>query len=405
MPAYYDSGFSVRQPMWHNGLTDTIDDYPTDWNDARSKAKLTWEPEVVGGFVPWSLDDFGISHVDLVCGSCSAALGKPHQSACDYSLTGPYSDDGAATEHVEPFQIDVIDAKVTPDLARMVRVESDTIWLPIADTRIVVRNDTKADLAPVGTDFALIYHGGKERASMENIVEAFAGADGGLKFETAGSARGGRDVWALMYLDEPFTIPGDEALGSSVEHFPFLALLNSHGGGACKLVYTQVRVVCWNTFQMASAQGDRTGAQIVFRHVGSVGDRIDAAKQSIADLRKESVEYVELAADMLKLNANDKHLSKFISEFIPSPAENGEVVSDRVTANVDKARDMFRAIYNDSVTCESVKGTAWGLVQASTEYLDHARSYRNPESYLGRSILRPEPAKAKAIALARRVCK
>ena len=44
MPAYFDTGFSVRQPMWHGeGLV--LDDYPTDWNDARDKAGLLWEPE------------------------------------------------------------------------------------------------------------------------------------------------------------------------------------------------------------------------------------------------------------------------------------------------------------------------------------------------------------------------
>jgi hypothetical protein len=50
-----------------------------------------------------------------------------------------------------------------------------------------------------------------------------------------------------------------------------------------------------------------------------------------------------------------------------------------------------------------VRGSAYGLVQAAGEYLDHARSYRTQDSYLGRTLLRPEPLKAKAVALARRV--
>lgn len=398
MPAYFDSGFSVREPMWHCAYENTIDDYPVDWNDARKKASLTWEPELRAAFVPWSLDEFGLKLDELTCCHCDAALGEPHESACDYSPTFVYPEQ--ATESVEPHQCQLIDDLFSEATAMLVRITGETIWVPSEGTQMVVRPDTHSDLAPVSNDFALIYHGGKQRASMENIIDAFSGALSSVKFETAGSAREGRDVWALMYLDEPFTVPGD-----TTEHYPYLALLNSHGGGACKLTYTQVRVVCWNTFQMASAQGDRTGQQIVFRHVGNVDDRIEAAKQSIAELRDESKQYVELASDMLKLNATDKHLAKFLSEFLPSPRENGEIVSDRVHENVERARSMFRSIYTDSVTCESVKGTAWGLVQASTEYLDHARAWRNPDSYLGRSILRPEPAKAKAIEIARRVCK
>src|SRR5215218_6737379 len=45
MPAYFDTGFSVRQPMWH-GQGIVLDEYPVDWADARRKAGLTWEPIV-----------------------------------------------------------------------------------------------------------------------------------------------------------------------------------------------------------------------------------------------------------------------------------------------------------------------------------------------------------------------
>ena len=46
MTAYFESGFSVRVPMWH-GLGTVLDDYPTDWTDARKKAGLEWEPRLV----------------------------------------------------------------------------------------------------------------------------------------------------------------------------------------------------------------------------------------------------------------------------------------------------------------------------------------------------------------------
>jgi phage/plasmid-like protein (TIGR03299 family) len=363
MPAYFDTGFSVREPMWHGqGLV--LDEYPESWADARQKSGLTWEPVERRPYDLRDVAEFTIDGQLVLPDGCFAAADGQH------------------------------------------------VFIPDPDHKMIVRPDTGLVLGIRSDEYATIYHGRQDvlgnelsaadgRASMEEILEAFKGADGSLKFETAGSCRDGRQVWALLYLDEPYTIPGD-----STEHLPFLALLNSHGGdGSCKATATQVRVVCWNTFQMASAEGERTGRQFVFRHVGDVAARIEEAKETIAGLRTETDEYRQLAADLMQLNVTDDHLSAFVSEFLPDPAENGEVVSDRVRENVSKARAMFRSIYLDSVTTEGVRGTGFGLLQSSTEYLDHARAYRSPDSYLGRSILRSEPAKAAALQIIRRVVK
>jgi phage/plasmid-like protein (TIGR03299 family) len=225
MAAYFDTGFSVREPMWHGeGLV--LDDYPVDWNDARAKAGLAWEPLTIPGYnvVP-------ASEVEryLVC-------------------AGFTNEDGTAAP--------LTDA-VLPD--GWERLAGDRLLVPAGDRQGIVRSDTFGSLGNASDQFSLIYH-----STMGEIMEALT--ENGLRFETAGSCREGRQVWALGYLDEPYTVPGDDT-----EHLPFMALLNNHdGSGACKVTMTQVRVVCWNTFQAASAEGDRTGRQFSFRHVGDV---------------------------------------------------------------------------------------------------------------------------------------
>lgn len=385
MPAYFDTGFSVRKPMWH-GLGDVLDEYPIDWADARQKAGLTWEPEERPAFMQRRLDEF------VACRNCSRTLNQPHVDDCAL-LSDQRVHDGELL--VTPVDAMPPGSFVAGDSTAFVR---------IPDHKLIVRPDTGLVLGVTSDEFSAIYHGEDHAesvggGSMEEIIDAFRGADGSLRFETAGSVRDGRGVWALLYLDEPYQVPGDDT-----EHLPFLAVLNHHDGtGACKVVKTQVRVVCWNTWQMASAEGDRTGQQFTFRHVGDVRGRIDEAKATIAGLRTEVDEYVELAQEMMKLRVEDRQVDEFLSEFLPSPREQGEVVTDRVHGNVEKARAAFKRIYTASVTTDAVRGTAWGLVQTSTEYLDHVRAFRSTDSYLGRSVLRAEPAKAKALTLARRV--
>lgn len=319
MTAYFDCGFSVRQPMWH-GKGTVLEDYPTDWADARAKAGLLWEPELV---------------------DCYQML-----------------DDGS--------------------------------FAPVPGTKLSRRNDTKAVLAAVSDEFSLVYH-----STMGEILEAVTGLGTNVKFETAGSLKGGAVVWALVYIDEPVTIAGDNS-----PTYPFLALLNPHNGtGAAKLVKTSVRIVCWNTYSAADLQGERTGQQFTFRHTGDVLGRIEEAKAALAGVRQAHAEWIELANDLATLNVDDVAVEKFAMDFIPLPV--GDVVSDRVKANVERARGLFRNLYFDSFTTEAHRGTALGLVDAGVEYLDHVRTFRDRDTYVGRTLLRPEPQKARLLTLAR----
>jgi phage/plasmid-like protein (TIGR03299 family) len=344
MAAYFDTGFSVRQPMWHGeGLV--LDDYPVDWADARVKAGLTWEPMTITGYNV-----------------------LPADVAARWAMDNRTTDLPAGWEWLP----------------------GGRMLVPAGDRKGIVRSDTFGSLGNASDQFSLIYH-----STMGEIMEALT--ENGLKFETAGSCRDGRQVWALGYLDEPYTVPGD-----TTEHLPFMALLNNHdGSGACKVTMTQVRVVCWNTFQAASAEGDRTGRQFSFRHVGDVMGRIEDAKIALKGLRSEVDEYVELCAELGAVEVTDEMADRYLSEFLPSPRENGQQCTDRVHDNVERARAVFRGIYNDSITTDSIRGTGFGLLQASTEYLDHARAYQSRDTYLGRSVLRSEPAKAKAVNLIR----
>jgi hypothetical protein len=44
MPAYFDTGFCVRQPSWHR-QEQLLADYPETWAEARTIAGIDWEPE------------------------------------------------------------------------------------------------------------------------------------------------------------------------------------------------------------------------------------------------------------------------------------------------------------------------------------------------------------------------
>jgi phage/plasmid-like protein (TIGR03299 family) len=261
---------------------------------------------------------------------------------------------------------------------------------PIEGWKTITRSDTGAVLSISKDTYTVIDHG-----EMGEIVEAVL-AQPNVKWETAGVLDGGRAVWCLALLDEPITLPGDDS-----PTLPYLAITNRHDGtAACALRATAVRIVCANTFRAAELEGERTGTTFAFVHKSGWRNRIDEARKAVTGAQCEMRRYAELATGLLAIPVSPVQRELFITEFIPMPPAG--LVTDRVARNVEESRAALRMIF-ESKTTEQVAGTAYGLVQAAGEYLDHVRTARTWETRLNRTLIRPEPLKHRALSLAREV--
>jgi phage/plasmid-like protein (TIGR03299 family) len=265
------------------------------------------------------------------------------------------------------------------------------VYEPIDGWKRIARSDTGATLWLARDSYTVIDH-----RAMGEIVEAVL-AQPHVTWETGGVLDNGRAVWCLARLDEPITLAGDDATLT----MPYMALTNRHGQpGACILRATAVRIVCANTFRAAELEGDRTGATFAFAHRTNWRDRIDEAREAVTGVRREMRDYQHLAEQLLGIRITDRQRERFITEFIPMPPDG--LVSDRVVTNVDQARSALRAILTGPTTA-AVADTGYGLVQAAGEYLDHVRRARSWETRLGRTLIRPEPLKTKALTLVREI--
>ncbi len=261
---------------------------------------------------------------------------------------------------------------------------------PIERWKSISRSDTGAVLSLNRDTYTVIDHG-----EMGEIVEAVL-AQPNVKWETAGVLDSGRAVWCLALLDEPISLPGDDS-----PTLPYLAITNRHDGtGACALRATAVRIVCANTFRAAELEGERTGTTFSFVHKTRWRDRIEDARKAVTGAQAEMRRYTELASELLAITITPAQRELFITEFIPKPPDG--LITDRVARNVDEARRALRLLF-DSPTTAPVAHTAYGLIQASGEYLDHVRVARSWETRLNRTLIRPEPLKHRALALAREV--
>ncbi len=338
-----------------------------DWNDARVKAGLLWEPAYADLFVQ--------QVVPAVCRECVEPKGGLHADSCPLT-----HGEGVGSRYVTAGCVgpkDCVPVRPMPEDRYLVHV-------PTAGHQAIVRDDTWAVLATPTDTFKLIHH-----AQMGELLEAYseawrkAGAE--VKFETAGSVRGGALVWALVWLDEPWHAPGDDS-----PTYPFAALLNAHdGSAACRLTPTSIRIVCWNTWKAAEAEGERTAHSVVLRHAGNVDARLEDAKASLQGMRDEAKDWQVLATDLAAININDAVVRTFLDEFIPVP----EGASDRTRDNRLERQRTFLGLFNESPTNNALPMTAYRLVQAAGEYVDHLRPYRSPDTYLARTLWGSEPIK------------
>ena len=261
---------------------------------------------------------------------------------------------------------------------------------PIDGWKAICRSDNGIVLSLNRDSYTVIDHG-----EMGEIVEAVL-AQPNVKWETAGVLDSGRAVWCLALLDEPISLPGDAS-----PTLPYLAITNRHDGtGACALRATAVRIVCANTFRAAELEGERTGTTFSFVHKSGWRNRIDEARQAVTGARTEMRRYAELAEELLGIPITPRQRELFITEFIPMPPQG--LITDRVARNVEEARKAVNLLF-DSVTNEQIAGTAYGLVQAAGEYLDHVRRAHSWETRLNRTLIRPEPLKHRALTLVREI--
>lgn len=249
-----------------------------------------------------------------------------------------------------------------------------------------VRSDNDFDLGVVSEDFTNVLN-----SELWDIGEALETSGDDVMFETAGSLKGGKKVWLLIRLKDPIMVNGDPH-GATI---PYFALQNGHdGSSAFRGQATVTRIVCANTAHVADMEASARGTEFAFKHTTNVGERIEQAKDALAGWR-ESIEAWRMQSEyLLSERVSPLDSQKFLERFISMPPKGS--VSERVESNVERERAKWLEFYN-SVTGEGLKGTAYGLVQASVEYAQWGRRAHNTESLFQRTFLDKSSIIAKAV--------
>lgn len=269
----------------------------------------------------------------------------------------------------------------------------DGAYTPVDGWKALIRSDT-SDILHVSKDSYEVL----DNAVGAELMDLLLNEGGNVKYETGGSVKGGAVCYLTAKIDEDLAIDGDDSAT-----FPYLVVTWSHNGtSAMQARATNVRVVCQNTISASEAEAERTGRKFTFRHTKNAKARIEDARDALKGVRRDALEFQVLANELAEIHVDDDAKRRFLTTFIPAPATD-VVISDRVLDNITTARDSVSALFTGPTIPDAHRDTAYGLLLAGTEYLDHLRGARNSDTYLGRTLLKDSALKARLVPMIREV--
>ncbi|MCD2451060.1 DUF932 domain-containing protein [Methylicorpusculum oleiharenae] len=233
-----------------------------------------------------------------------------------------------------------------------------------ADQKVLYRSDTKQPLSVVSQRYQVV----QPREVLEFYRDLTEIA--GYELETAGVLKGGKKFWALAKTGQAASLKGNDQV------YGYLLLATSCDGTlATTATPTTIRVVCNNTLTIAI-----NGATQAIKVPHSTKFDAQAVKQQlgVAVSQWESFMYRMRTLAERKVKSHEA-MNYFLRVLCESPSVNGEPVALSNERALKKVQSLYEG-QGHGADLESAKGTAWGLLNAVTEYVDHEKRARSTES-------------------------
>ncbi|MFK3644203.1 DUF932 domain-containing protein [Pseudomonas protegens] len=231
------------------------------------------------------------------------------------------------------------------------------------EQKVLYRSDTKAPLSVVSNRYQVVQP--REVLEFYRDLTEFSG----YELETAGVLKGGRKFWALARTGQAATLKGNDQVNG------YLLLATSCDGTlATTATPTTVRVVCNNTLSISLngtthaikvPHSTRFDSRSIKKQLGiavSQWDEFMYRMHILAERRVQTKEALGFFMDVLC----DTSAHAPIPEVLPNK----------------RAMEKVQSLYEGKgrgADLVSARNTAWGLLNAVTEYVDHERRARSSE--------------------------
>ena len=231
------------------------------------------------------------------------------------------------------------------------------------DQKVLYRSDTKAPLSVVSGRYQVV--------QPMQVLEFYRDLTevSGYELETAGVLKGGRKFWALARTGKSCTLKGNDVVNS------YLLLATSCDGTlATTATPTTIRVVCNNTLSVALSSAT---SAIKVPHSTNFDAQAVKRQLGIAVAQWDSFMYRMKTLSERKVKSHES-MNYFLNVLCQT---DGSANTAQGLTN-ERALKKVQAMYEGQgrgAELQAAKGTAWGLLCAVTEFVDHERRARSQE--------------------------
>lgn len=234
--------------------------------------------------------------------------------------------------------------------------------LSFEDHKVLYRSDTHSPLSVVSQRYKVV----QPREIMEfyrDLTEV-----SGFELETAGVLKGGRKIWALAKTGQTGLLPGKDRTNAYV-----LLATACDGTMATTAQFTSIRVVCNNTLAVAlngAVQSVKVPHNTVFDG--------EAVKQKLGTSVASWSNFMDRLKALSGRKVKQSDVQNYFMRVFTDQTETSLKTNERAMA-------QSLALFNGSgmgSNLASSKDTAYGLLNAVTEFADHHRRARSTDHRL-----------------------
>ena len=231
------------------------------------------------------------------------------------------------------------------------------------DQKVLYRSDTKAPLSVVSGRYRVV--------QPQEVLEFYRDLTevSGYELETAGVLKAGKKFWALARTGKEVALKGNDLVKG------YLLLATSCDGTlATTATPTTIRVVCNNTLSIAL-----NGAQSAIKVPHSTNFDAQAVKRQlgIAVSQWDSFMYRMKTLSERKVKSHES-MNYFLKVLCQTDAHTPVDTALTNERALKKVQAMYEG-HGRGAELAAAKGTAWGLLSAVTEFVDHERRARSQE--------------------------
>lgn len=238
----------------------------------------------------------------------------------------------------------------------------------------------KRDLIISGTDIRVPGHQALVRSTDQKVLDV-VGDDwnpvqnvdafeffseyvlaGDMEMNTAGSLKGGRNVWALAKVKESFTILKEDQVDS------YLLFSNPHQyGKAIDVRFTPIRVVCNNTLTMSLSSQSKN--QVKLNHRSTFDAEL--VKTTLGIAHEKFAKYKEMAEFLASKKFSVDSLIQYYNDVFPHTYNKEKGVTVTKADDLTKTAKAAMAALDTQPGAKMGEGTWWQAFNSVTYLTDH----------------------------------